>query len=1288
MSGFVILEDQPNRMNNVNLQGLPTASDYKVYTQREHVLNAPDMWVDSVIPTPRSEYLLINGRIQVMTINVAMAVLKVFMEVLANALDNFSRSCRKGFNPGSLNIIMDKRTITVENGGIPIPVTPHPLGGLVPEIIFGTMYSSSNFTEERNEIGRNGLGSKLANIFSLKFTAKVWDAVNHKFWTGTWVDHMDRCIESRAEDYCGTENKVSITYELDHNYFRHIDGYPEETFYIISRLCADASFTNKVPVTFNNTPYDYRKGIDYAKLYVDGNPNMFVHYEWPPGISVITDKDGTQRAQDGYTLPLVEMVAIDTPEKGFTISFANSMMTSDGGVHIEKCIKTLSDSIVEHVNKGKKQGWNKNNKRDDDENNSTFGGKTKRKPANSKHLTDKEKKEKEKEKQKPKVTLAEVRPNLSVIASVRVKNPIFSSQTKSLLRGPEIELHIPNELLKKMYKWELAMMLMMQLKAKGLRALSKTDGSKRRHLFGAKVDDANFAGTANSHRGILCLIEGKSAKQYVMVMRGCFPNGGDILGALALRGKLINAINNDPEDLAKNLEIIAIKEALGLKEFTDYTSPVNRDDLRYGSIMIMADQDVDGRHIKGLIIAYFAKYFPSLLQCGFVCEYMTPYLRLTAPGKIEYKFYFEEEYKRFLSEHPEAAKWEHKYCKGLASSSPEEVASDSKNPKIVQIVCDIECGTNLRIAFDDDKHFVKLKKKMMCDYDPDKPMDPIGTKQTISSYIKDEHITYSIANLRRQIPSIFDGLKPCQRKLLFACFKKMGRKLANNRNTSVRTFCAYTIEVTNYHHGDSLPGVLAGMTADYVGTNNMRYFIPESLLGCRLDGGKEAGAARYTSFKADWWLPYIFRPEDDDLLDYLVDEGESIEPEFYLSILPPIFNGAMGCGSGWSTFIPNFHPLHLVNYIKCLIREETPPPLVPYYIGFEGTIRIRDKRRAATGDNLMKNILNGSVKIELDDDEIEAGKPIHFNDLLEKEMNNAVGRYSMITTGCMREEYGNIIITELPIGIWTKTYKAKLKEWIKERRLKDMRDLSTDKKVYFELTGFIPPVLKPREGQTIQNTDYQIVDANTLGLTRAYGMSNMILLDSKRHPIKFKSPENIVKDFYVFRLPYYEKRRIKMLQNLTDQINNNIGKYSFIYAVINKRIKIWLSNKNGDDTKRMRKKNDIYTDMDTLGLDRKHLKGTNMMDFTEENLSKILKNIEELRVKYMELEATSAKQIWLNDLNEFEAMYHKHCKDIQKTRVPRGVVIEDDDKPRPEKMKYDFSHVNNIQNNNFIVVED
>ena len=84
---------------------------------------------------------------------------------------------------------------------------------------------------------------------------------------------------------------------------------------------------------------------------------------------------------------------------------------------------------------------------------------------------------------------------------------------------------------------------------------------------------------------------------------------------------------------------------------------------------------------------------------------------------------------------------------------------------------------------------------------------------------------------------------------------------------------------------------------------------------------------------------YLFHESDDPVLNYLEEEGQSIEPEYYLPIIPLVLvNGAEGIGTGWSTNIPCYNPRDIVKNIKRLMRNETYEPMHPWYKGFIGEI--------------------------------------------------------------------------------------------------------------------------------------------------------------------------------------------------------------------------------------------------------------------------------------------------------------------------------------------------------------
>jgi DNA topoisomerase-2 len=205
-----------------------------------------------------------------------------------------------------------------------------------------------------------------------------------------------------------------------------------------------------------------------------------------------------------------------------------------------------------------------------------------------------------------------------------------------------------------------------------------------------------------------------------------------------------------------------------------------------------------------------------------------------------------------------------------------------------------------------------------------------------SEFINRELILFSNADNARSIPHIMDGFKPSQRKVLFACFKK---KLKTE--IKVAQLAGYIGEHSAYHHGDqSLQGAIIGMAQSYCGSNNVNLLYPSGQFGTRRMGGKDHASARYIFTRLEKIARAIFHPDDDDLLNYLNDDGLSVEPEYYMPVIPMVLvNGSEGIGTGYSTTIQNHDPREVITNIRKMINGEEPDEMHPYFAGFTGEVR-------------------------------------------------------------------------------------------------------------------------------------------------------------------------------------------------------------------------------------------------------------------------------------------------------------------------------------------------------------
>lgn len=198
--------------------------------------------------------------------------------------------------------------------------------------------------------------------------------------------------------------------------------------------------------------------------------------------------------------------------------------------------------------------------------------------------------------------------------------------------------------------------------------MKRAGGTKTVNLAGIpKLDDANFAGTSRSDQCTLILTEGDSAKS--LAISGLSVVGRDYYGVFPLKGKLLNVREAPVSQIMNNEEVQNIVKIMGLKYGTKYESTAG---LRYGSLMIMADQDHDGSHIKGLIINFLHHFWPSLLRVrGFLKEFITPIVKATK-GAREEVFFTMPEYQAWKERTQNGKGWRVKYYKGLGTSTAQE----------------------------------------------------------------------------------------------------------------------------------------------------------------------------------------------------------------------------------------------------------------------------------------------------------------------------------------------------------------------------------------------------------------------------------------------------------------------------------------------------------------------------------------------------------------------------------------------------------------------------------------
>lgn len=532
---------------------------------------------------------------------------------------------------------------------------------------------------------------------------------------------------------------------------------------------------------------------------------------------------------------------------------------------------------------------------------------------------------------------------LCLFVNCLIENPSFDSQTKdTLTTRPKsfggVDPQLPKKYLDDICgKGGLIEAVKMWAQFKQTAELKKKGGTKTTRLIGiSKLDDANCAGTRSSDKCTLILTEGDSAKSFAV--SGLSIVGRDYFGIFPLRGKLLNVRDASHDQIIKNEEIQNIVKILGLKYGQKYTDTKS---LRYGSLMIMADQDFDGSHIKGLLVNFIHTFWPSLLQVkGFLKQFITPIVKVTK-NKQSITFYTMQEYETWFEEHNEGKGWTIKYYKGLGTSSAAEAKEyfSDLDTHIIPFSYNEERDSDLiKMAFEKKK--VSERKEWINNFHEGDYVNYKLGKMDYDKFINKELIQFSIYDNCRSIPCFVDGFKPAQRKILYGAFK---RNLKSE--IKVAQLTGYVSEHAAYHHGDaSLAGTIVGMAQNFVGSNNINLLYPSGQFGTRLLGGKDSASPRYIYTRLEKIARLIFHTDDDAVLTYLTDDGQCVEPQWYIPVIPMILvNGCEGIGTGWSTYIPNYNPNDIIKNIRLKLSGQEMEEMKPWYKGFRGIIEEKTK---------------------------------------------------------------------------------------------------------------------------------------------------------------------------------------------------------------------------------------------------------------------------------------------------------------------------------------------------------
>jgi len=1127
---------------------------YKKHELRSHIYSRPAMYIGTIEPNTIDTFVIDNSdKIVKRQITYIPGLFKIFDEAIVNAIDHSVRT-RKDLSDGktdvnivkNIRVLINKATGIIEifNDGNGIEIVKHSEYDVwIPELIFGELLTSSNYNDDEIKTvgGVNGLGIKLANIFSKEFSIETVDHIRKKIYKQTFKDNLT--IKETPEIKCCYKKPYTrISFLPDYEKFG-LKELSDDIYDLFKRRVYDVSACtdSAVNVFLNDVKINIKDFEKYAELFLDSKTIQPRFYESP-----------NERWE--------VVVAVSTTGTHEQMSFVNGINTIRGGKHVEYITNAITKKLVEMTLAKKK------------------------KTIKPQHIKD----------------------NLFIFIKSVIENPSFDSQSKETLMtqitkfGSKCELS--DKFFEKLFKSGIIENALSATEVVEQKKLAKTDGKKVSKIIVPKLDDANLAGTKDSSKCTLILTEGDSAK--TTAIAGLSVIGRDYFGVFPLRGKIMNVKDVSYQKISENAEITALKKILGLEQNKDYTTGINS--LRYGKIMIMTDQDHDGSHIKGLLFNVFETLWGSLYKFdGFMTSLLTPIIKATNnQTKQVLSFYNMTDYENWNSQIPNKNQWKIKYYKGLGTSTDEEAKDYFKNMKKITYKHTEHSDESIDLAF--NKKRADHRKEWLSNYNKDEVLDYTEEVVEYETFINKDLIHFSNRNLERSIPNIMDGLKESTRKILFACFK---RKLYSNE-IKVAQLAGNVSEVTAYHHGEnSLQEAIIGMAQIFVGTNNINLLTPNGQFGTRIQGGEDASSPRYIYTILSKLTRLLFKEEDNAILNYLNDDGLSIEPDFYIPIIPTILvNGAIGIGTGYSTNIPQFNPeeiikiyLGLIAEIKTnigdvltieniqesiqMIREKEIDEIEPYYLGFKGEI--------------YKN---------------------------EKGIYNSKGVYKWVNDS-------TIEITELPIGTWTENYKEFLEDLIVKNNphLKSFESHYTAKNVRF--------ILKLSDGAKELLGDKVLQEFN-LTSSKLLGMNNLHLFTSKGNIKKYANVAEIIKNWSYIRIEKYQERKENQLKVMESNYLILSAKIRFIIEVIEGTIIIM--NKKLKDVEEQLETKGYYKNEDSYS----YLLRMPISQLTTEKKEELEFEVAKLKTEIEELKLTSIMTIWENELLLLLEEWMKHKSEI------------------------------------------
>ena len=583
-----------------------------------------------------------------------------YHHLVSEVVDNSIDEALAGFCSSIIVTIKNDGFISIEDNGRGIPVEIHKTEGKPAlEVVMTVLHAGGKFDKNTYKVsgGLHGVGVSVVNALSESLNAEVHrDGFHYKqeYKIGQPTTEVEKIGKS---DKTGT----IVSFKPDETVFSH-KGFEEEV--IKGRLKELAYLNKNLSIKLINEPeeteteYCFPGGLSDFVKYLDGNEDL-IHDE----VIVVSKED--------IEVPVDLALRYSTNYNSNIFSFVNNINTIEGGTHLSGFRSALTRALNSYANKNDLIKTKKNEK-------FSLSG-------------------------------DDFREGLTVVISVKVQEPQFEGQTKTKLGNGEVKGLVDNVV------YDGIQAFLEQNPKVGKRIIEKAAEAARARIAAKKARElvrkksglgsttlpGKLADCSNKDpmQCELFLVEGDSAG-------GTAKQGRDrrTQAILPLRGKVINSEKAREDKLLANNEIQSMITALGcgFGEDEDDPNSFNPEKLRYHKIVIMTDADVDGSHIRTLLLTFFWRKMKSLVQGGYLYMAMPPLYKLKQ-GKKERYAYTDEERDNILRrlESENKTKIDIQRYKGLGEMNAEQLWETTMNAEtrtLIQVTVDhiMEEETNVR----------------------------------------------------------------------------------------------------------------------------------------------------------------------------------------------------------------------------------------------------------------------------------------------------------------------------------------------------------------------------------------------------------------------------------------------------------------------------------------------------------------------------------------------------------------------------------------------------------------